>query len=480
MKSHHFQRSYSQQSISYTRRRPRIRDKVKKDENFNSKILDSEFKNSITNNFNTTSKSPLRLARSPSAPKISPKGSNFQTPFSHRNHFLDIKQNNTTINKSNSHQNFFFRDSSLKKLQLKNQSSIKKIEIFQNVNNGTISNKKFPLEENQKKTQLNEKENDIWSQEFTKETQERSRLIQNSNQNHIIPSLNPRTKKQLQKNFKDYKKIEKEKPENYYINREFGMTGDIFRGSNPLQRTFGSPLNNIKETCSRGLSNGIRRHSKNPDQKVKAVLLNNEDESDDIGNFCIKDKKEKIWMRRDLSLGNFDLMRNSGLRRGSNKTRDFDLNDTVKKSRDRRIASRRRKKRNEGSKIVDSGCSTNRDDYSSQQIERFSLRNYNDKRKFNEGKFEVKGEIITLDKTSINVLFLVYSKDNNTKKAMNFLENKSVNADIDCVGGDGWGAIHYACLNKNLKYVQKLIFKGCDVDLRGKGGVTALFLAILG
>ena len=93
-----------------------------------------------------------------------------------------------------------------------------------------------------------------------------------------------------------------------------------------------------------------------------------------------------------------------------------------------------------------------------------------------------KEDVLVLDKTSINLLFLIYSKDNLVDKALHFLKNPNnkFNADVNSVGGDGWGAIHYACMNKNSGYLGDLIDCGADVDLRGKGGVTPLFLSLLG
>lgn len=43
-----------------------------------------------------------------------------------------------------------------------------------------------------------------------------------------------------------------------------------------------------------------------------------------------------------------------------------------------------------------------------------------------------------------------------------------------------WCPIHYAVINKNLSAVNMLVHSGAKVDKKGKGGVTALFLANLG
>lgn len=302
---------------------------------------------------------------------------------------------------------------------------------------------------------------------------ERSKLVQGPAKKAkdmiMPPSLKPRTKNSIQRNYKNFTSIEKKKPENYFLNKEFGAK--VMRGSNPLHRTFGSPLNAMKDRCSRGLSNNMIQ-GKDSHKKIKAILMGEED--------------RKIISKENIPYNNFKkkrARRNAQKRYASSQRntirneQPFDHNTTIKKA-----GNKKRKKiinfNLDSSKLKARQSKYSKVELSSRESSEFgrltiSTQNENS----SKGK---KCDMITLDKMSINVLFLVYSKDNNVEKALNFLNNSNVNADVNCVGGDGWGAIHYACMNKNFKYVNMLVYNECDVDLRGKGGVTALFLAILG
>jgi hypothetical protein len=88
---------------------------------------------------------------------------------------------------------------------------------------------------------------------------------------------------------------------------------------------------------------------------------------------------------------------------------------------------------------------------------------------------------VRLDEDSINILFLVYSRENRAEKAVQFFQpNSAIRPNVNLIGEDGWAALHYACMNNNKAYAQFLLRQGADIDSIGKGGVTPLFLAVLG
>jgi ankyrin repeat protein len=64
---------------------------------------------------------------------------------------------------------------------------------------------------------------------------------------------------------------------------------------------------------------------------------------------------------------------------------------------------------------------------------------------------------------------------------MNYIGNSKLRhmADIDFKDGSGWAAVHYAVINKNQPFLEFLLANGADIGLRGKGGLTAIFLAII-
>ncbi len=49
--------------------------------------------------------------------------------------------------------------------------------------------------------------------------------------------------------------------------------------------------------------------------------------------------------------------------------------------------------------------------------------------------------------------------------------------DVNSVDENGNIALHYACLNKNIKFIEFLIGKGADVNKKGKNGNTPVHIA---
>lgn len=88
---------------------------------------------------------------------------------------------------------------------------------------------------------------------------------------------------------------------------------------------------------------------------------------------------------------------------------------------------------------------------------------------------------LMIDQKSINSIFLTHAKKNEVQLAMNLLKGAKFKyrAEVDCKDRENWGAIHHAAMNKNSEFVEEILEYGGDVNLKGKGGLTAFFLACL-
>lgn len=86
---------------------------------------------------------------------------------------------------------------------------------------------------------------------------------------------------------------------------------------------------------------------------------------------------------------------------------------------------------------------------------------------------------LNLDQGSVNTMFCLYAKQNKPEQALNYLENqKFVNrADINHRDVSGWAALHYSVLNKDTKFLLRLIRLKADINVRGNRGITPLLLA---
>jgi hypothetical protein len=90
-------------------------------------------------------------------------------------------------------------------------------------------------------------------------------------------------------------------------------------------------------------------------------------------------------------------------------------------------------------------------------------------------------ESLLIDQQAVNTMFLFYSQKDQVEKVVRYLNNQRLqySAQVNSIDGEGWGALHYAAMNKNTRFVNLLLYNEVDPNLKGKGGLTPLFLAIL-
>ena len=85
-------------------------------------------------------------------------------------------------------------------------------------------------------------------------------------------------------------------------------------------------------------------------------------------------------------------------------------------------------------------------------------------------------------KSQTNSQFLQSAKNNEAEKCLQFLStNDSLNkgAEINFQDANGYTALHYACLNENLKLVNLLLYNDADVRIRQNSGQTPLCSAVI-
>lgn len=90
---------------------------------------------------------------------------------------------------------------------------------------------------------------------------------------------------------------------------------------------------------------------------------------------------------------------------------------------------------------------------------------------------------VNLEFESPSVQFLLKIKENKLSEAIKVAKKygmDQINVNILESETEKWSPLHYAVINGNISAVNILIHSGAQVDKRGKGGVTALFLANLG
>lgn len=87
---------------------------------------------------------------------------------------------------------------------------------------------------------------------------------------------------------------------------------------------------------------------------------------------------------------------------------------------------------------------------------------------------------LNIDQESIDCLFIMHAKKNEANQAVGYLQGQKLRhpANPDTKDKENWGAIHYAVMNNNPIFIQKILEYGGNVDLKGRGGLTALFLSV--
>ena len=87
---------------------------------------------------------------------------------------------------------------------------------------------------------------------------------------------------------------------------------------------------------------------------------------------------------------------------------------------------------------------------------------------------------VLLEKKKANKEFLSNAKKNNIEECIKLLAQEAgrINADINTKDKDGWTALHHAVNNKNVNFVNVLLYNDAKVDVADARGVTPLFIAV--
>lgn len=86
-------------------------------------------------------------------------------------------------------------------------------------------------------------------------------------------------------------------------------------------------------------------------------------------------------------------------------------------------------------------------------------------------------------RTSSNGLFLSCAQKNEAEKCLQLLslpvqEHFGPGAQINCQDKNGWTALHHACWNENLKFVNILLYNDAEVNIKDSGGMTPIYLSV--
>ena len=85
------------------------------------------------------------------------------------------------------------------------------------------------------------------------------------------------------------------------------------------------------------------------------------------------------------------------------------------------------------------------------------------------------------DQESADSMFLWHARHDDAENALTLLKNPKFEFDVDLnkIDEQGWGAIHYAAMHENIRFLNLLLYNDADPNLVGRGGLTPLFISII-